>query len=205
MTRQTERPCSFEQCDRLGWSKGLCRGHYAQQRRGRDLSPILPPVASRAGVRDEHGRKHCQRCGCWAPEEEFCRNANAVDGLGSICRTCRQLYDMKRNYGLAPHEHDMLLAAQGNRCMVCRRDVGHVGRNGWNVDHDHECCPGVRTCGKCIRGLLCGFCNRGLGLFQDSPGLLRAAADYLDRSAENINAVEKILKSEFRNIGGDAI
>ena len=34
-----------------------------------------------------------------------------------------------------------------------------------------------------IRGLLCQFCNQGLGRFQDSSKLLRNAADYLDRNA----------------------
>lgn len=159
------------------------------------MTPILPP---QAGVRDDQGRKYCKRCGCWAPEDEFCNSVATADGRGAICKGCRQIYDMKRNYNLTPHEYDTILTAQGTKCMVCQLDVSHVGgRNGWNVDHDHGCCPGVRTCGKCIRGLLCGFCNRGLGCFKDDPDLLRAAADYLDRSTENITAVERLLKAEF--------
>lgn len=27
------------------------------------------------------------------------------------------------------------------------------------VDHDHACCPGNYSCGRCIRGLLCHGCN----------------------------------------------
>jgi hypothetical protein len=48
------------------------------------------------------------------------------------------------------------------------------------VDHDHECCPGPRSCGKCVRGLICNECNLALGLGQD-PQTLRSLADYLDR------------------------
>lgn len=39
------------------------------------------------------------------------------------------------------------------------------------VDHFHD--------NGAIRGLICAKCNRGLGLFDDSPTLLLAAAQYL--------------------------
>jgi hypothetical protein len=60
-------------------------------------------------------------------------------------------------------------------CGLC----GATGR--LVIDHDHTCCPGERTCGKCTRGFLCRGHNVGLGLFGDDPALLRAAADYIER------------------------
>jgi hypothetical protein len=27
------------------------------------------------------------------------------------------------------------------------------------TDHDHECCPGRRSCGHCVRGVVCATCN----------------------------------------------
>ncbi|MEU0663871.1 endonuclease VII domain-containing protein [Streptomyces lavendulocolor] len=72
--------------------------------------------------------------------------------------------------------------ARGGTCAICGRPDGE-GR-ALSVDHDHGCCPeGDRTCGKCVRGLVCGACNHGLGKFRDSPELLRAAAAYLERHA----------------------
>ena len=47
------------------------------------------------------------------------------------------------------------------------------------VDHDHSCCPGENSCGKCIRGLICHNCNRALGHFKDNPEILYKAAEYL--------------------------
>lgn len=42
------------------------------------------------------------------------------------------------------------------------------------MDHDHET-------GQ-VRGLLCRNCNLNNGIFQDSPTLLRNAAEYIERS-----------------------
>jgi hypothetical protein len=48
------------------------------------------------------------------------------------------------------------------------------------IDHDHRCCSGRKSCGKCIRGILHRKCNAGLGLFRDDPVALRLAAEYLE-------------------------
>jgi hypothetical protein len=80
------------------------------------------------------------------------------------------------------------LAAQGGRCAICpAREPG--GRGGWHVDHDHACCPAGRSCGRCIRGLLCTRCNVGLGNFRDDPELLHRAAAYLTHHGRPASAV----------------
>ena len=84
-----------------------------------------------------------------------------------------------RNYNLTMEGFADLLAAQDGQCAICR-DLLTLGPN-THIDHDHKCCAGYSvSCGKCIRGLLCGPCNRGLGPFKDSPDRLRAAANYLE-------------------------
>lgn len=52
------------------------------------------------------------------------------------------------------------------------------------VDHDHRCCPGdTKSCGKCIRGLICRPCNLAIGMLGNDSARSRALADYLDRTA----------------------
>jgi hypothetical protein len=83
-------------------------------------------------------------------------------------------------FGISDAWFNETLAAQGERCAICRSPEPR-GR-GWAIDHDHGCCPDNATsCGSCIRGILCNPCNLALGLMGDSADTLNAAAHYLQR------------------------
>jgi hypothetical protein len=69
-----------------------------------------------------------------------------------------------REYQLTPFDWYLLLDQQDGRCAICRCLPGKERRLA--VDHDHRCCPGKRSCGKCVRGLLCPRCNQGVGFFE---------------------------------------
>lgn len=83
----------------------------------------------------------------------------------------RRLYNRTfiRNfrYGMPAGGYESLLAEQGGHCALCGRISPLV------VDHNH-------VSGE-VRGLLCRKCNTGLGQFNDSGDLLRAALAYLQK------------------------
>lgn len=83
--------------------------------------------------------------------------------------------DLRGHYRMTLAQYIAKLAAQGGVCVVCGVPPGSA-RLG--VDHDRACCPGDRSCGKCIRDLLCSGCNGGTGIV-DNPVLLRKKAAYL--------------------------
>lgn len=85
--------------------------------------------------------------------------------------------NVKHRYDLAAVAFDALLAAQGGVCAICGAASG--GSRGWHVDHDHSCCGPSRACVACVRGILCGTCNVGIGHFRDDPDLLTKARAYL--------------------------
>lgn len=85
-------------------------------------------------------------------------------------------------YRIRPEQYDAMLAAQDGVCAICSGDSKNGKR--FAVDHDHACCPGPRSCGKCVRGLLCYLCNQGLGLFGESAQTLQAAMRYLSSYTE---------------------
>jgi hypothetical protein len=89
---------------------------------------------------------------------------------------------LRSNYGITPKQYADMLEAQGGVCAICGSpDPG--GKPHFAVDHDHSCCPGSRSCGRCVRGLLCAKCNNGIGMFADSPDRLRGAIAYLEEYA----------------------
>jgi hypothetical protein len=89
----------------------------------------------------------------------------------------------RREYLLAKYGVDEVwfeakLIEQRGCCAICQKEFS--GRP--HIDHCHA--------SLVVRSLLCGQCNRGLGMFYDNPRALRAAADYLDKHDERRSAPE---------------
>lgn len=97
-------------------------------------------------------------------------------------------------FNKTPEWYANRLAQQENCCAICRQPErfkknGKTQRLG--VDHDHGCCPGRKSCGKCIRGLLCNRCNILLTHLErfvaegiraeHTSGWTRAAIEYLGK------------------------
>lgn len=108
-------------------------------------------------------------------EQKRARRRRSYDKEDPARRTARA---RSARWGLDENQLAEMLQKQGGHCAICPGTMPG-GRGTWHVDHDHECCPGPRSCGRCIRGLLCSRCNVGLGHFRDDPALLLAAAAYL--------------------------
>lgn len=73
-------------------------------------------------------------------------------------------------------DYRTLFMRQGGKCAICKvAPPGGVFRENEKatlcVDHDH-------ATGE-VRGLLCGQCNTGLGMFRDNPANLQRAIEYL--------------------------
>ena len=87
-----------------------------------------------------------------------------------LAKTSRR-HRLKKGFGLTEEDFNLMLKTQKNKCKVCSR-LAKTFKKRFSIDHNHKT-------GK-TRALLCGKCNTGLGLFQDSPELLRKAANYLE-------------------------
>ena len=68
--------------------------------------------------------------------------------------------DMKK-YGTTVEWYRDKLIEQNGLCALCNHLSHHHGTiQRLQVDHDHDCCDlHTKSCGKCLRGLLCADCN----------------------------------------------
>lgn len=121
----------------------------------------------------------------------FHRNKLSQDGFHTYCKICRGSKNRQSKYGrqelsgkeynrqrqiyykyrLTIDEYNTMLS---RGCDVC-------GDEATSVDHNHECCPGVKTCGNCIRGVLCTKCNLLEGKLSSNKELVIKILKYLDK------------------------
>ena len=103
------------------------------------------------------------------------------------CRICAIANSQKQNikrYGITVEQFQEMLEKQDNKCQICQKVFrSEVGAP--HVDHDHQCCPEDKSCGKCVRGLLCTHCNVMLGSAKDNPEVLLRAVAYLRDKIKN--------------------
>jgi len=126
-----------------------------------------------------------------------CKNGHArtPDNLNAkrACRICTKAYHQRyeknrspeakkvrastirlNKHGVTESEFRSQLVMQDNKCAICRRDFTLLDKNTTpHIDHDHET-------GR-NRELLCDWCNKALGNFQDNIISLERAIEYLRR------------------------
>lgn len=115
--------------------------------------------------------KLCSLCGAplqYVPKAKVSTHA---------CAPCRRRIETLKKHGISQERYMQMASEQGGKCRICR-EVVDIRK--FQVDHDHECCSGSWSCGKCVRCLLCVNCNRGLGHFRDDPWRLHRAAQLLE-------------------------
>lgn len=146
-------------------------------------------------IYDEAGEpvaKRCTHCFEVLPLTGFRRRKKPPQRYDSWCRTCvvtesrefrranpltRDQYRekaLRSRYGITGEQYLAMMANQGGRCLLCRA-LPAPDANRWaqlHVDHCHRTGD--------VRALLCQNCNRGLGMFQEDPVVLRRAANWLE-------------------------
>jgi hypothetical protein len=132
--------------------------------------------------------KQCIVCKNSKPLSEFYKNKSKKDGLQGRCKPCdisqgrieynknakksaekRYIKSLFREYNLTYDAYLKIKNQQNNICAIC----GYPLSDGMNshVDHDHA--------SGSVRGILCRWCNIGLGNFKDSIQTLENAIEYL--------------------------
>lgn len=132
--------------------------------------------------------KKCSKCGIEKPLSQFHKDKNTKTGTKSSCKACYSKFHeeyyakntdkvksknkkmwLQRKYSLSVEEYELLKTQQDNKCVICQEQLN----DGYEVHVDHS-----HKTGK-IRGVLCRWCNTGLGNFKDKIESLQRAIEYL--------------------------
>ncbi len=143
---------------RLGQCKN-CKSEYGKQWRNKNKSTHVPKKAE-----------------YYKNNQEIISRKKKIQRMTNLERF--QENNLKFNFDMSLEQYKNISKSQDNVCAICRLPETSKPQNGRTknlaVDHCHKT-------GK-IRGLLCGKCNKGIGLLQDNEEILMSAISYLKKS-----------------------
>lgn len=169
----------MKRCSRCGHDKSA-EEFYVNRGRGDGLQAYCKACdrAYTKASREAHPGRSTQWVRAWriAHKERYLANARLTAKARRAANPERANAERRRSsYRITPERFEALLEAQNHKCPVCGCQLSATP----HVDHDHSCCPKKRSCGQCVRGLLCHHCNLMLGAARDNPDTLIAGARYL--------------------------
>ena len=123
--------------------------------------------------------KECKKCWSEYMKTYYKNNPNQYNKHKGYVKINDSVYKTARwRHGLTKEKFDELWNKFDGLCWSCQENPANA------IDHDHSCCPtnqaNRRTCGDCVRGLLCNGCNTSLGLLKESKQRILRLVDYLD-------------------------
>ena len=176
--------CSLEFCDERMKTRGYCARHYSEWHRGRAFTRERVRYNWRPRgklfERNEHGQKQCKDCERWLDEDRYAKHPSA-DGLAPRCVDCVRC----KTHNISFADYMILWEEQRGLCAACGTKLS---AGVYHVDHDHACCSGVSSCGKCVRGILCRSCNQTLGFAKDSLVRLRGLSNYIEKWSKSVQS-----------------
>jgi hypothetical protein len=111
------------------------------------------------------------------------KNKIVIDGqvykYGSIKVTYNRKRQIQSTYNL---DYDTYIEMAKDGCNIC----GEFTERHLQVDHDHKCCNSTRSCGKCVRGIVCNRCNQAVGKYDS--GKIRQDHPMFDKVKEYVEA-----------------
>ncbi|MGW7080492.1 endonuclease domain-containing protein [Streptomyces sp. NPDC054866] len=118
------------------------------------------------------GLVECLECGKSKPTSEY-STGRQKDALRPYCKPCNAERVRLSHYNVTKTFIVQLWKYQGERCAICG-SIEAGKKRAPDIDHDHACCRGGRSCGTCVRGLICSNCNAyGLAWYEALPAHLR--------------------------------
>lgn len=172
--------CDFDGRDNIyRYKEKLCGGHLAQKSKGKNLVPLRKiRKQGSSSKRNELGEKLCPSCERWLSIDFFGKHLSTPDKLRTNCKKCHSI----QKYGLNANTYEKLLDKQNNKCAICDEQLKEKKIC---IDHDHSCCPKWKSCGKCLRGVLCYSCNTAEGLLKSNPIIIDKLLKYVENGGVN--------------------
>ncbi len=144
--------------------------------------------------------KVCSKCKIEKSISEYIKDCTRIDGFRYECKDCYYIYKkskkgkaatkryrqgkagkatqrrgkIKYNYGIDYNKYLLMAEYQKYCCAICNLHLSELTIKNLQVDHCH-------ITGK-VRGLLCGNCNKALGLMKDNLNSIKNMYKYIKGS-----------------------